>query len=107
MGDVGDLCGAAFMSAMDMFQRGYHEEVVRVPRLVSRRVRALGLVSDVGMGMLAYSDTAFAQLTGSELVMVRDRGMSLSIHDHRQLQQRQCKEGSSGNSCCEQVPYLW
>ena len=39
------------------------------------------------MGMLAYSDTAFAQLTGSELVMVWDCGMSLSIHDHRQLQQ--------------------
>ena len=30
MGDVGDLHGAAFMSAMDTFQRGYCEEVVRV-----------------------------------------------------------------------------
>ena len=58
------------------------------------------------MGMLAYSNTAFAQLTGSELVMVRDCRMSLSICDHRQLQQRQCKEGSSGNSCHEQVPCL-
>ena len=31
MGDVGDLCGAAFRLAMDMYQRGYHEEVVRAP----------------------------------------------------------------------------
>ena len=31
MGDVGDLRGAVFMSAMDTFQRGYREEVVRVP----------------------------------------------------------------------------
>ena len=31
MGDVGDLHGAAFRLAMDTYQRGYCEEVVRVP----------------------------------------------------------------------------
>ena len=86
MGDIGDLRGVAFMSAMNTFQRGYREEVVS-PHLVPRRVRALGLAGDVGMGTLAYSDTAFAQSTGPELVMVWDHRMSISIHDHGQLQQ--------------------
>ena len=89
MGDIGDLRGVAFMSVMNTFQRGYCEEVVRVPRLVPRRVRALGLAGDVGMGTLSYSNTAFAQSTGPELVMVRDRRMSISIRDHGQLQQQQ------------------
>ena len=62
------------------------------------------MVSDVELGSHAHSYTARAQSSGAEPVVVWDRRVSLSIHDNRQFQQRQCKEGSVRSSCGEQIP---